>query len=124
MNSKIRALSCILVGLCTAHAEPRIDRNVVYGMYSGLALLMDVYYPQKPNGYAIVHTTGTGWHDQLGYDASPPKASDQVIDHRQAAGRRRIHAIRVEPSGGSPLPSSGRARGRTTRDPFHPLSRP
>jgi len=39
---------------------------------------MDVYYPEKPNGYAVVHATGTGWHDQLGYDAIPPKASDQV----------------------------------------------
>ena len=26
----------------TAAAKPRIVRNVVYGMYSGLALLMDV----------------------------------------------------------------------------------
>ena len=34
----------------SAGAAPRVDSNVVYGMYSGLALLMDVYYPEKPNG--------------------------------------------------------------------------
>ena len=28
----------------------KVDRNVVFGMYSGLALLMDVYYPEDPNG--------------------------------------------------------------------------
>lgn len=26
-------------------ASHRIEKNVVYGMYSGLALLMDVHYP-------------------------------------------------------------------------------
>src|SRR6266581_4650951 len=69
---------CCLAGSLSLQAAARVERNVVYGMYSGLALLMDVYYPEKPNGYAVVHATGTGWHDQLGYDATPPKASDQV----------------------------------------------
>ena len=45
----------VLVPGTTAPAQPnlpadKVDRNVVYGMYSGLALLMDVYYPKQPNG--------------------------------------------------------------------------
>ena len=28
-----------------------VERNVVYGMYSGLALLMDVYHPAESNGH-------------------------------------------------------------------------
>jgi acetyl esterase/lipase len=52
---------------------PRIDRNVIYGMYSGLALLLDVYYPDKPNGRAIVLVPGSGWTASLGYDATPLK---------------------------------------------------
>ena len=68
----------ILASFLPAHAGAKVERDVVYGMYSGLALLMDVYESEKPNGYAIVHATGTGWHDQLGYVATPPKASDQV----------------------------------------------
>lgn len=41
--------------LCTLDAAPvPVEKNVVYGMYSGLALLMDVYRPAKPNGAVIV----------------------------------------------------------------------
>lgn len=47
----------------------KIDRNVVFGMYSGLALLMDVYYPDNPNGYGIIQVSGSGWSKPLSYDA-------------------------------------------------------
>jgi acetyl esterase/lipase len=30
-----------------------VERNVVYGMHSGLALLMDVYRPEHPKGYGV-----------------------------------------------------------------------
>ncbi|MEO8129340.1 MAG: hypothetical protein ABJF23_11245 [Bryobacteraceae bacterium] len=39
---------------------PRIESNVLYGMYSGLALLMDVYHPANPNGYGVVFISGSG----------------------------------------------------------------
>jgi acetyl esterase/lipase len=62
------------VGVGDVFAQaPRIDRNVIYGMYSGLALLLDVYYPDKPNGRAIVLVPGSGWTASLGYDATPLK---------------------------------------------------
>ncbi len=48
----------------------RVDRNVVFGMYSGLALLMDIYYPENPNGYGIIHISGSGWSKPLSYDAN------------------------------------------------------
>ena len=51
------------------HAE-KVDRNTVYGMYSGLALLMDVYFPSNPNGYGIVQISGSGWNRPLKYDAT------------------------------------------------------
>ena len=47
----------------------KVDRNVVYGMYSGLALLLDIYYPEKPNGYGVIHISGSGWARPLGLDA-------------------------------------------------------
>ena len=50
-----------------------IETNVVYGMYSGLALLMDVHYPDKPNGYSIVFIPGSGWTAPLAFDAPPLK---------------------------------------------------
>ncbi len=47
----------------------KVDRNVVFGMYSGLALVLDVYYPHHPNGYGIVHVSGSGWTRPLSLDA-------------------------------------------------------
>ncbi len=60
-----------------AVAEVRIESNVVYGMYSGLALLMDVYHPEKPNGYGIVFISGSGWSRELSLDATPLKETGQ-----------------------------------------------
>ena len=60
-----------------AVAEERVEHNVVFGMYSGLALLMDVYYPENPNGYGIVFISGSGWTRGLSSDATPLKESGQ-----------------------------------------------
>ena len=54
------ALTIILSVATPATAEPRVEKNVVYGMYSGLALLLDVHYPEKPNGYGLVIINGSG----------------------------------------------------------------
>jgi acetyl esterase/lipase len=62
-----------VVWASSAQAQARTDRNVVYGMYSGLGLLMDVHYPERPNGLGIVHVNGSGWNAPLGYDAVPLK---------------------------------------------------
>lgn len=63
----------VSLSVATAHAQTRIDRNVVYGMYSGLALLMDVHFPERPNGHGIIAIQGSGWNAPLGYDAAPLK---------------------------------------------------
>ena len=42
-------------------AQVRVEPNVVYGMVSGTALLMDVYRPSQPNGLGIVWVSGNGW---------------------------------------------------------------
>ena len=54
----------------------KVDRNVVFGMYSGLALVMDVYYPENPNGYGIIHISGSSWSRPLSLDAS-------MINHKR-----------------------------------------
>ena len=64
-----------LATVITGFAQPNlpaksVDRNVVYGMYSGLALLMDVYYPENPNGIGLIHISGSGWSRSLSLDAS------------------------------------------------------
>ena len=67
------ALPSSVLGQATAPAGSRVESNVVYGMYSGLALLMDVHYPQKPNGYGIIYIGGSGWYAPMSYDAKPLK---------------------------------------------------
>jgi acetyl esterase/lipase len=52
-----------------AQIEGRVDRNVVYGMVSGAALLMDVYYPEESNGHGILYAQGSGWHAPTDYSA-------------------------------------------------------
>ena len=66
-------------------AEPfRVEANVVYGMYSGTALLMDVYQPAQPNGYGIVYVSGSGWTAPLAYDAPPIKSNGQSQQYSKA----------------------------------------
>jgi acetyl esterase/lipase len=51
-------------------AQARVDRNLVYGMYSGLALLMDVHRPETANGYGVLFIAGSAWSAPLTYRAS------------------------------------------------------
>lgn len=81
MRLKTSVLCITILGLyCPGqilNAEPRIERNVIFGMYSGLALLLDVYHPEKPNGYGVIFISGSGWSAPLGLDAVPLKESGQ-----------------------------------------------
>jgi acetyl esterase/lipase len=65
------ALSVLVATDATAQA--RVDKNVIYGMYSGLALLMDVYYPAKSNGIGIVFVAGSGFYAPIEFNATPLK---------------------------------------------------
>ena len=58
-------------------AQARVDSNLVYGMFSGLALLMDVHHPVEPNGYGVVLIPGSGWQSGIDYAAEPLK--DQAL---------------------------------------------
>jgi acetyl esterase/lipase len=62
----------------------RVDSNVIYGMYSGLALLLDMYAPEKPNGYAVIFINGSGWSAPLAYDAEPLKNKNEVRNYLTA----------------------------------------
>src|SRR5262245_26231251 len=50
-----------------------VERNVIYGMHSGAALLLDVHRPRKPNGYGIVFVAGSGFQADPAYGARPLK---------------------------------------------------
>ncbi len=59
-------------------AQLRVERNVVFGMYSGLALLLDVHRPENPNGIGLIHVSGSGWSAPLSLDARPLKEAGHV----------------------------------------------
>ncbi|MCC6536082.1 MAG: alpha/beta hydrolase [Bryobacterales bacterium] len=72
-------LSLALLATAALHAaEPKVEHNVVYGMYSGLALAMDVYTPERPNGYGVVFIHGSGWTAPLSMGALPLKDGEQT----------------------------------------------
>ncbi len=72
--SRVCALFAVVTALALpAHAQTKTEQNIVYGMFSGLALLMDVHFPAKSNGRGIVCIAGSGWNMPLGYDAPPLK---------------------------------------------------
>jgi acetyl esterase/lipase len=53
----------------------QVERNVIFGMYGGLALLMDVYRPAKPSGFGVIYIEGSGWSMPAGYGMPPLKNS-------------------------------------------------
>jgi len=67
----------LLAQSATTAAQARVEKNVIYGMFSGTALLLDVHYPARPNGFGIVFIPGSGWNAPLGYSATPLKESPQ-----------------------------------------------
>jgi acetyl esterase/lipase len=68
----IAALIC-LCGAPGVAAQERVERNVVYGMYSGLALLMDVHHPAEPTGTGVLLIHGSGFHQPEEYGAEQLK---------------------------------------------------
>jgi dienelactone hydrolase len=66
----------------TYHFQDPSERNVVYGMYHGTALLLDVYQPAKPNGLALVFIMGTGFTAAGEYDDIPLKELDRSLVDR------------------------------------------
>jgi acetyl esterase/lipase len=68
----------ILLAAASFASEPFIvESNVVFGMYSGTALLLDVYKPAQPNGYGVIYISGSGWTAPLAYSAESLKSNSQ-----------------------------------------------
>ncbi len=73
-------LLLLALALCTSSpsslgAEARTESNVIYGMYSGAALLMDIHHPGTPNGYGLIQIPGSAFQAPLPYAARPLKAA-------------------------------------------------
>src|SRR5262247_2539518 len=79
-----RGMALTLLLASAAFAQPSVEKNVVFGMYSGLALLMDVYRPVQSNGVGLIVIQGSGWYMPQRYDAPALKDGEFTV----AYGRR------------------------------------
>jgi acetyl esterase/lipase len=77
MTAAIRILLSVFLLATIASAQVRVDRNIVYGMYSGTALLMDVHYPADANGLGVIFVPGSGWSADTAYGAAGIKDGEQ-----------------------------------------------
>lgn len=81
----MRALALLFVSTLLFAADKfTIQSNVVYGMYSGAALLLDVYKPATPNGYGIIYVSGSGWTAPLALNAPELKSNGQSKQYASA----------------------------------------
>jgi hypothetical protein len=74
---------CLALSAVSFAAESSVETNIVYGTYSGLALLMDIYQPARANGFGFVLINGSGWYRDLGYDANLLKQSPEFRPARE-----------------------------------------
>ncbi len=70
-------LAALIACPALAAEQFSVESNIVYGMYSGAALLLDVYKPARPNGYGIVYISGSGWTAPMAYSAPELKSNSQ-----------------------------------------------
>ena len=68
-------LGLLVVAPAPVAGQGDVERNVVYGMFSGLALTMDVYRPNEPIGIGVVVIPGSGWHN-AGRGYADPQLKD------------------------------------------------
>jgi len=68
ISSKFFVVICVTIGLIAAShvqaEQPPFKRteDVIYGRKYGVALTMDVFKPEKPNGAAVVLVVSGGWY--------------------------------------------------------------
>ena len=106
----------------TAEGQARVEKNVLVGMHSGLALVMDVHHSENPNGYGIVHISGSGWRRPLAYSA-PPLEREAGRPLRPAARGAGLHGVFAEPSCDSAFSVSRSLGGRAACRALRPVSR-
>ena len=76
-------LALSILGFAAAQTQAKQVKNVVYGMYCGLALLMDIRYPARPNGCGVIYVAGSGWNASQDYDTGQDK-DRQGSEHSSA----------------------------------------
>lgn len=71
MKPLVIALLLSLISFESIRAQAEIEADVVYGHKDGLAMTLDVYQPDEPNGAAVLFMVSGGWYSKY----SPPAAA-------------------------------------------------
>jgi acetyl esterase/lipase len=69
--------ACLLVPIVT-FGQSNVERNVVYGMVSGTALLLDVHRPVRGNRIGVLYLGGGGWASAPEYSAQGLKETAYI----------------------------------------------
>ena len=87
MTAAIRVLLPVFLWATIASAQGRVEKDIVCGMYSGTALLMDVHYPENANGIGVVFVPGFAWSANTAYGAADSAlGDDRRIPWRNSGG--------------------------------------
>jgi len=81
------AISAISINTFAQQAGYKKIENVVYGMVSGTALLMDVYKPTKSNHKAIIYIIGSAWGFSYSKNYNQIPLKDDIILDSVYAGK-------------------------------------
>lgn len=58
---KVACVGLVLLAVTPGFAQSTRLEDVIYGHKSGMALTMDVFKPEKPNGIAVIFMVSGGW---------------------------------------------------------------
>lgn len=75
MKSKLLVMIFLCHPVSNATAQSGVEYDVIFGMHSGLAMLLDVHFADQSNGYGVLVINGCGWRTQPGLDAAQLKST-------------------------------------------------
>jgi acetyl esterase/lipase len=79
-------LSLFVGSIGVADAQGRIEKDAIYGVWSGLSLAMDVYYPDQPNRRGVLLVSGSAWDGrEQGYTEYQLKAGYPYVNELRDA---------------------------------------
>lgn len=79
MNKLITTLTILVLSTQLLSAQVTRERDIIYQRTEGVALTMDVFVPEKPNGIGIIKIVSGGWKSK--YEKVTDAYSSPYTDH-------------------------------------------
>lgn len=90
----ISAMIVLMTTVTAVHAKS-LEKNVIYGMVSGSALLMDIYHPDAATrkGLGVIFVPGSGWSAEDHYDAVRLNAMNESFGPANELNRSMVNTL-------------------------------